>query len=428
MSLFKNTFSLISFALIGLAFCWTGPAWAQEKSASVFIRFGDLHMNYRDRNDMTKTRAVLGPGSVIQIPTTVAKFNQDGSINLNLTIENWLEFARLQKENQGFSHFAAREWECSTYGAEPLADGTCGGITFGELYFPVKVVRASGRDVEPGSPESYGYLALDYLRTHVPPHRYETVHTPLETALSHPAESTTATTQVVSGDSSFGGETTSPLSSSSVTPVASNSDVWNCDNTLYRTPRQGFQQHSCLKNLNLKQRAELVMKDVLRINQLRPSFNLDPRFSACIAYRESHMHPNAKGGTPDWGMYQVIDATGKDALKRNNPVIPGFSQYRYNWEQYKTKMLQSTLAQADLHHSVLFEKAKTRSLTQINGGTTDVGIYQSLATRYNGKGPRARHYGSRIAGCYRAMLSVARRDGTITNGANLQSALNRALN
>ncbi len=425
MNLFKITYSWFSFTLIGLAFCWCGQGWAQEKSASVFIRFGDLHMNYREQNDMTNSTAVLGPGSVIQIPTSVAKFNEDGSINLNETIEYWLAFARHQQQNLGYSHFQAREWSCSAIESERQADGHCQGVKDGELFFPVRVVRSSSDNHDIRS-ESYGYLALDYLRTHVEPHRYETIHTTLENALSLPAVSND-NTQILGGDSSYGSETTSTKSAPA--PISQPQNVINCNNTVYRTPRQGSQKNSCLRTMSVNQRANLVMKDVSHINQLRSGFNLDPRFSACIAYRESHMHPNAKGGTPDWGMYQVIDSTGRAALKRNNPVTPGFSQHRYNWVQYRDNMLRSTLAQADLHHSVLFEKARENNLIgPVNSLTTSVSVYQTLATRYNGGGPRARHYGSRIASCYRSMLSVAKRDGTIINSAALERALNKALN
>lgn len=428
MNLFKNTYSWLSLALMGLAFCWSSQAWSQEKSASVFIRFGDLHMNYRDRNDMTNSSAVLGPGSVIQIPTSIAKFNEDGTINLNETIEYWLAFARHQQQNLGYSHFQAREWNCSALESERQADGRCRGVNDGELFFPVKVVRSSSGDIKTDGPESYGYLALDYLRTHVQPHRYETVHTTLENALNL-ATLSNDTTQIAGGDSNYGSETTSTQSRPAAAPVSQSQNVINCNNTRYRTPRQGFQKNSCLKKMSVSQRANLVMRDVSQINQLRSSFNLDPRFSACIAYRESHMHPNAKGGTPDWGMYQVIDSTGRAVLRRNNPVTPGFSQYRYNWVQYRDNMLRSTLAQSDLHHSVLFEKARENNLIrQVNSKTTRVSVYQKLATRYNGDGARARHYGSKIANCYKAMLKVAKRDGTVTNSAALEGALKKALN
>jgi hypothetical protein len=91
-------------------------------------------------------------------------------------------------------------------------------------------------------------------------------------------------------------------------------------------------------------------------------------------------------------------------------------------------MLRSTLAQADLHHSVLKEKATaTNLINRINAGSQDVSLYRTLATRYNGTGPRATRYGNRVAACYEAMLRIASRDGRITNPSGLQAALNRAL-
>jgi hypothetical protein len=427
---------LFVFTLVGpWSFAWqTNQPLANvgsnhsDPSASVFIRLGsDLSMNFRSGQNLSESRALLGPGSVIQIPTHVARFDQNGQIDLGLTLEYWQQLARYQRQNQGLSHLQEIAWDCQRLGLDE-SGGQCGNIRNGELFFPVRVVRDSSGRVNTDSSERYGYLALDFLNTEIDPSRYQTMYTNLESALevSPPPPITAAPPTPPSG----GGETTTnePPPAPAAPPAAAD-NVNNCNNTQYLTSRQNFARHSCLANRSVQQRAELVMRDVNRINQLRTSFNLDPRFSACIAYRESHMHPNAKGGTPDWGMYQVIDSTGRSVLRRNRPVTPGFAQYQNNWVQYRDNMIRSTLAQADLHHSVLKEKATQHNLIgRINAGSTDVSLYQTLATRYNGSGSRARHYGQRIANCYRAMQQVATRDGRITNPARLQAALNQALN
>lgn len=402
-----------------------------ETSANVFIRLKDVQMNFRNRDNIQDTNTVLGPGSVIQIPSGLAKFNQDGTINLNATMEYWIEYAQYQRQMLGATALEPRTWAC------PGTDDDikeCNGVTNGELFFPVKVVRASDSKFDTNHRDTYGYLALDYLRTQIDPSRYETVHTTLANAMNVEEILASNQTEVRGGDSAYEGNsevtrnepTTAPPTTEA--PATTPRSVINCSNTSYTS--SNYQNTSCLKNLSLTEKAELVMKDVLEINRLRPSFNLDPRLSACMAYRESRFSPNARGGTPDWGMYQVIDSTGTGALRANNPVTPGFSQYRYNWRSYRDNMIRSTLAQADLHHSVLKQKADASGLiTRINAGSTDVSLYKTLATRYNGSGSRAEHYGSRIASCYQAMLSVANRNGKVTGSAQaLRKALDRALN
>ncbi len=426
------TFSVLSGSIVFAETTGSGVAQAGEPSANVFIRLKDVQLNFRNRDNIQNTNTVLGPGSVIQIPSGLAKFNQDGSINLNATMEYWVQFAQYQQEYTGNTALLPRSWNC------PHLDESvrsCNGVDRGELFFPVKIVQASDSNFDTDGRDSYGYIALDYLRNNIQPHRYETVHTTLENALNIPQTTQAPDTVVAGGDSSFAGgqsevtgNDTSAAPAQPIAPAPVDSNVMNCSNTTYS--RSNYTNTSCLRNLSLKQKAELVMRDVLRINQLRSSFNLDPRLSVCMAYRESRFSPNAKGGTPDWGMYQVIDSTGAGVLRRNNPVTPGFSQYRYNWSSYRDNMIRSTLAQADLHHSVLKEKASHAGLiSRVNSGSSDVSLYQTLATRYNGSGSRARHYGQKIANCYRSMLGIADRNGNITGSASaLQSALNRALN
>lgn len=407
------------------------PQAHQEKSASVFIKFGDdLRMNFRNGQDITQRQAILEPGSIVQIPTHLAQYNQAGELDLTETLRHWQNLAQYQQKNQGFSHLQSQAWDCEQLGESENAQGRCQGVRNGELFFPIKVVRQGHDRTDISKDEQYGYMALDFLDTEVDPSRYRAGAMTLESALQSTAPVTGG--QETTGSSTQGGETTSQESvplppNPSLRPEPAATNVYNCSNTTYLTSRQNFTRHSCLRNMNLRQRAELIMKDVLKINQLRNSFNLDPRFSVCIAFRESNMHPNALGGSPDYGMYQVINSTGSGVLRRHPPVTPGFSRYKNSWTAYRDNMIRSTLAQADLHQAVLYQKAlEHRLVSRVNQANNNVDVYQTLATRYNGSGPAARNYGRRVANCYRAMLNVANRRGQITNPSRLQAALNKA--
>ena len=199
--------------------------------------------------------------------------------------------------------------------------------------------------------------------------------------------------------------------------------VFNCGNTIYR--KNNYQRHSCLRSMTLKQKAELVMNDISKINQLRPELRLDPRFSLCVAYHESGISPNARGASHDYGIYQITNSTARYVLNMHRPVTPFFDQYRRRQISYRRAMLRSTLAQADLHHSVMLAKAKQEYLLErINRYPEDTRLLQRLATSYNGDGPRARRYGRKVAQCYRAMKQVASINGDIQNPSGVVRALN----
>ena len=190
--------------------------------------------------------------------------------------------------------------------------------------------------------------------------------------------------------------------------TSSRSHIFNCNNTIYRT--RHYSRHSCLSSMSLKEKTQLIMNDVSTINRLRPEFNLDPRLSACVAYRESRIAPNAKGRGSDYGIFQVTNSTARYVLRMHNPVTPSFAQYRGNQNQYRRAMLGSTLAQADLYHSVMLAKAKQENLlNQINNNPESVSLLRRLATSYNGRGQRARSYGRDVSRCYQAMKQVASR-------------------
>ena len=178
--------------------------------------------------------------------------------------------------------------------------------------------------------------------------------------------------------------------------------------------------------MSLEQKARLIMNDISIINQLRPGLYLDPRFSLCVAYRESRISPNARGSSSDYGIYQITNSTARHVLGMHRPVTPSFEKYQRSQYRYRTAMLQSTLAQADLHHSVMLAKAKQENLLRaINRNPENAHLLQRLAISYNGNGPRAIRYGRGVIRCYQAMKQVASRGGHIHNPSGLQRALNR---
>ena len=86
--------------------------------------------------------------------------------------------------------------------------------------------------------------------------------------------------------------------------------------------------------------AKEVAGEGIRVNGIRPG----------IIHTDIH----AKGGEPDWGMYQVIDLTGEGIFENGfRSVVDDFAHIN-NWEKYRKNMLSSTLAQADMHHAVLY--------------------------------------------------------------------------
>ena len=204
----------------------------------------------------------------------------------------------------------------------------------------------------------------------------------------------------------------------------SQSRIFNCDNTRYRN--RNYLRHSCLKSMNLEEKAALVMEDASIINGLRREFYLDPRFSFCVTSRESGIAPNARGSANDYGMYQVTNSTARYVLNMHEPVVPFFVQYRENQSKYRKAMLSSTLAQADLHHSVMFAKAKQEGLAdQINNNPENVYLLRRLATSYNGRGRRARRYGAKVARCYETMKQAVSKTGHIHNPSGIRLALSR---
>ena len=389
----------------------------KNTSSPSFIRFKCANMNFRSFEDLGEIKTVLGPKSIVQLPNfpklgiQVHEYNQDGSLDFDKTIENWIQMAKHRSSELGSRHLIPRSFR-------------------GQLYLPVKVIRASDSRFNTNGPDAYGYLALDFIRKKVNPRCY--------TATTKISSEMLSENEIIGGRPVSNGEFNGQHSETThngdfLDPEQrenfgdlSQSRIFNCDNTRYR--QNGYSRHSCLKDMSFEKKAQLVMKDVSKINELRPGLKLDPRFSLCIAYRESTFSPNAQGSSNDSGMYQVTDSTARYVLEKHRPVIPHFSKYRRD-QQYKAAMLRSTLAQADLHHMVVYQKASDHGLLdRINRNPEDVRLLQRLAVSYNGsrKSRRARRYGQKVANCYRAMQQVASIDGEIHNPSGLRKALERA--
>ncbi len=389
-----------------------------DTSSPSFIRFRCTNMNFRSLDNLKEVKTVLGPNSIVQLPNfpglgiQVHEYNQDGSINFDKTIENWLQMAKYRSSELRSRHLIPKRQD-------------------GELYLPVKIIQASDSGFNTRGRNAYGYLALDFMRKKVNPRCYEATTRVSEEMLSVP--------QIIGGESVSNGEfndqPSETTNSGNITgryvehredsDDLSKSRIFNCHNTHYR--RHGYSRHSCLRSMNLEEKARLVMEDVAQVNKLRPELKLDPRFSLCIAYRESGISPNAQGASNDSGIYQITDSTARDVLRMHNPVTPFFRRHRGNQRRYKQAMLKSTLAQADIHHSIILAKAKREKLLhRINRNPEDTRLLQILATRYNGSGQRARHYGRKVSRCYQAMKQVASADGQIHNSSGLKRALRRA--
>lgn len=399
---------------------------SSELSGNSFMRFKNLRMNFRNWDDPSQTNTVLGPDSVIQFPKGVTIYNQDGGINFNATIEHWV---RKSNSDPAYHNHRPRYLTC------PDGQEECPGIDTSEIYLPVKVVKASDSTYDTNGRNAYGFIALDYIKRNIARDRYQTVRTTLEDALKVTNTSDNGETVISGGSQSAGDEITSvapPQRRVAPAPVVVH-ETRNCNDTTYKT--SGYVTGNCLarKGMTLKQKAELVMSDVIEVGELRRA-HIDPRFSACIAYRESQFSPNAKGGTPDWGMYQITNRTAQRSLQQHEPVTEGFARYRNHWTDYRNAMLTSTMAQADLHHSVLFAIAKNRSMGgRMNQNRLTESDYSRLALIYNGgrdtnqRPPAAaRCYSRAIMNCFAKLKNVSSPNGSIHGSANLTSILESA--
>jgi hypothetical protein len=185
----------------------------------------------------------------------------------------------------------------------------------------------------------------------------------------------------------------------------------------------------CYKSMSTIDRAKRIMGAVNYVNQLHKT-KFDGRYMLCTGYRESNFNPGAKGADGERGMFQVMTATGKAALRYGVEL----SEFKnMSGETYMTKMANSTVAQVELSFLVLKMKlaedaansgvGQTRQ-KRIMSGEGSVDHYRSLAGRYNGGGYNS-VYAKRISSCYSCLRGKMAANAT-SFGTEIQTCLNKA--
>ena len=194
---------------------------------------------------------------------------------------------------------------------------------------------------------------------------------------------------------------------------------------------RGRTDPDCYRSMSTVDRARRIMHAVNYINGLHET-HFDGRYMLCTGYRESNFNPGAKGADGERGMFQVMTATGRGAL-RYGVELPEFD--RMNSENYMTRMANSTVAQVELSFLVLKMKLHEDCnggrdapacgrRTKIMSGRGETEDYRRLAGRYNGGGYSST-YARRISACYSCLRG--KMSATATNiGTEIQSCLNQA--
>lgn len=157
----------------------------------------------------------------------------------------------------------------------------------------------------------------------------------------------------------------------------------------------------CWQNVSVANKIHKIIDNVEYINQLHNS-HIDPRYFMCTGWRESTYNPGARGAAGERGMFQVMPATGKAAL-RYGPKVPGFTGL--SADTYMTRMSNSTLAQTELSFLTLKMKVAEGASQRVLQGTASVSEYRNLARRYNGAGPEAERYANAIGSCFACLRS-----------------------
>lgn len=450
---YRNLAVFIIFVAVIFA---TPYLFAQSVTSPTLIRIDGARTQLRSRDNPNQVNTTLTQGTIIQFPNAVIEnmvYDSNGNVAMAETIRVWHSLAA---EDQ---RLLPRQVN-------------------GRLVYPVKILASNDAGFNANSRDSVGYVALaDFLR----PGSFNTVRadeevvTPTEPDNPAPAPildnsgvADETTTPVVYEELPFltneagGSETTVPEGSSLapstslipvprprpenpevtapvVNPPAIPSNIANAPSLTGGFECSGswsrnYSTTNCFaqNGMTVKQKAEHIMGDIHALNSMR-ELSIDPRFSLCIANRESGMAPNASSGRGDWGLYQVRDSTGEEAIATHGMVTPGFEQYntRGEYRALRDRFPSNPLAQADVHHSVVIGKASiadflrgTNIRQRLGNGTMRVEDYQILADYYNASSNR-RAYARAIANCYRAMLSVATEDGQVRSGQ--ESALVSAL-
>ncbi len=446
--------NLIVFFLFVAVIFVTPYVFAQQVTSPTLLRVDNVSTQLLNRDNPNQLNTTLEEGSIIRLPNPIVEnmvYDENGGIAMAETLRVWHTLAA------GDPRLMPR-------------------MVNGRLVYPVQVLQATDETFDSQSRDSVGYIALsDFLR----PHSFNTVRADEDLLMNQPVqadrepilggpEETTQsggpapvtspddfpflsgeddTTGPVSGPLS-GGETTAPTTSlrpqlrpdrpaeppaipSNIANAPSLDRQFNCNNSW----SGNYSRTNCFaqNGMTLTEKAEHIMGDIHALNSMR-ELTIDPRFSVCVAYRESRFAPNADSGRGDWGLYQIRDTTGEEAIANHGMVTPGFENFdrASEYRSLRSEMVDSPLAQADIHHSVVVGKAAiadflrgTNIRQRLGNGTMRVEDYQILADYYNASSHR-RQYARAVANCYRAMLSVATEDGQIRSGQ--ASALAGALN
>lgn len=389
----------------------------QEVSSQSFIELSGVSMNLRSFNGLRSlSKTGLQHGSVLQLPNGIEVFNQDGkTLNFNQTITQWI--ARSQAD-PNFPKALKPRFEQAP------------GTNSPQWYFPTKAVVSRNSTIPNGQ---LGYVALKFLSDNVDSSKFRVRRAPIGQVIAPPnAEGENST-----GTSSS--ETTLSEPSTPTTPISADTTgitANDCNSSRYRTVKGGVSRLSCWKGKSMRQRAEEVLRNVLYINKNRTGakrFNLDPRYSVCTSRKESHILPDASNGQYR-GMFQVGRNETNTFVKRIGTVTPGFSGL--SGSQYRTKMLHNSLAQADLHHGVVSEKARMAKLTtKINNGSATTNDYKKLARYYyyatldgSVHAKRAATYSKKVSECYDCLKGVYTRTGGLVSNRNVDDRLKRCLN
>lgn len=185
-------------------------------------------------------------------------------------------------------------------------------------------------------------------------------------------------------------------------PQVGNVKIWDMSNCRYsRSGKSG-----CYGGLSFTEKTKRILEAAHYVNKLHKT-KFDGRYMLCTGWRESTFNPGAVGADGERGMFQVMAATGKAAL-RYGVELPEFKRYDAN--TYMTKMANSTVAQVELSFLTLQMKldewasGKSRNdkerIMSIMRGTGTNDDYWQLARRYNGGGPKAYRYANAIKNCY----------------------------
>jgi hypothetical protein len=180
----------------------------------------------------------------------------------------------------------------------------------------------------------------------------------------------------------------------------------------------------CYKSMSIPDRANRILWAVDYVNRLHQT-KFDARYMLCTGYRESNFNPGARGADGERGMFQVMKATGKAAL-RYGSKLPEFS--KMGSEDYMTRMASSTIAQVELSFLTLemklTEDGNKNRKSRIMSGSGTVEDFRYMAGRYNGGGANS-VYAKRISNCYSCMRGKIQANTTKVD-SSIKTCLDKA--